>query len=93
MGGSRHIGFRALHVSLTVDLASAPGLTAGQEERTFSERYLLIVKLRNFDYVQEDTAMRASTSGVYITLSMAASLHFVIQNKSVILNEVKNLTP
>jgi len=58
MGGSRHIGFRALHVSLTVDLASAPGLTAGQEERTFSERYLLIVKLRNFDYVQEDTAMR-----------------------------------
>ncbi len=26
---------------LTADLASATGLTAGQEERTFSERYLL----------------------------------------------------
>ena len=29
-----------------------------EHERTFSERYLQIVKLRNFDYVHEDTATK-----------------------------------
>ena len=35
MGGSRHIGFRALHVPLTANFVLAPSLTEEQEKDVF----------------------------------------------------------
>ena len=56
MGGSRHNGFRASQV-LHVVVLFLQSVSLRSRKRTFSERYLRLVKLRNFD-LPEDTATK-----------------------------------
>ena len=52
MGGSRHIGFRALRVHRSPQTLRLHRASPRSGKRTFSERYLLFVRLRNFDSIR-----------------------------------------
>ena len=84
MGGSRHNGFRASQVPHIVDLF-LQSVSLRSRKRTFSERYLRLVKLRNFD-LPEDTATKRPCR-VYYTymrkmcpLRMLRICHYIIRD-------------
>jgi hypothetical protein len=51
MGGSRHNGFRASQV-LHVVVLFLQSVSLRSRKRTFSERYLRVIKLRNFESIR-----------------------------------------
>ena len=62
--------------SLTVDLVPTPSLTE-EQERTFSERYLRVIKLRKLD-PSEDTATKRSCWVYYTRMHALYPMHGAI---------------
>ena len=88
MGGSRHIGFRALHVSLIVGWLPTRA-SPRSRKRTFSERYLLLTQLRNL-ILPEDTATKRPLRAFITPNLWPRALALSCRTSIVMLSEVKH---
>ena len=84
MGGSRHNGFRASQVPHIVDLL-LHNASWRSRKRTFSERYLRVIKLRNFESIRRYRNEASMPSVLYlyaknVSVRIQRICHYIIRD-------------